>query len=239
MRLKLMVAMLLSVSLMMPGAVWADEIDDLMAEVESEESTEPGEDVIAPLEASAEILPEIGEQDQLAVFVLDRGFYFTSDVGVLINFGGTQEHSNVQPFISTTFGYDLNEYLSGQVYLSQGYVSQNPLTERDLPGGVMGNGTADYSLTNFGAEVVGALRPTARFAIEGSAGAGITRLNPPLTAEDGNSHSPWAPHLVGGVDFKYLTLLTDFTAGISINGYLILNPQILAVSASGVFRYTF
>ena len=236
MRLKLVLAWMLSVGVVLPGTVWADEIDDLMAEVESEESIEIEEDFSG---TSTEILPEIGEEDQLAVFVLDRGFYFTSDVGVLINFGGTQNNSNVQPFISTTVGYDINEYFSGQFYLSQGYVSQNPLSERDMPGGVMGNGTADYSLTNFGLEAVGALRPTARFAVEGSAGTGVTRLNPLITAEDGSSHLAWAPHVVAGVDFKYLTLLTDFSAGISINAYMVLNPQILSVSAAGVFRYTF
>ena len=42
MRLKLIVGLMLSVGLMMPGVVWADEIDDLMGEVEDDESI--GED---------------------------------------------------------------------------------------------------------------------------------------------------------------------------------------------------
>jgi len=224
MRFKWIIATVMSLSLMTPALGWADEIDDLMSEIESseEETLTGGEG------ASLEILPEIGDSDQLAVFVLDRGFYFSSDVGVLINLGGVNKHSNVQPFISTTIGYDVNEYLSGQVYLSQGYVSQNPLAEEDR------YGTADYSLTNMGGEVVGAWRPTARFAMEGSLGAGLTRLNPLVS-----NYGAWAPHVVGGMDFKYLTLLTDFTAGIAINGYMVLNPRILAISTAAVVRYTF
>lgn len=224
MRFKWITATVMCLSLMTPAISWADEIDDLMSEIEGSEeetSTDLGD-------ASLEILPEIGDSDQLAVFVLDRGFYFSSDVGVLINLGGVKKYSNVQPFISTTVGYDINEYFSGQAYLSQGYVSQNPLAEEDR------YGTADYSLTNMGAEVVGAWRPTPRFAMEGSFGAGLTRLNP-LVA----NYGAWAPHVVGGVDFKYLTLLTDFTAGIALNGYMVLNPQILAISTAAVVRYTF
>ena len=224
MRFKWITATVMCLSLMTPAISWADEIDDLMSEIEGSEeetSTDLGD-------ASLEILPEIGDSDQLAVFVLDRGFYFSSDVGVLINLGGVKKYSNVQPFITTTVGYDIKEYISGQAYLSQGYVSQNPLAEEDR------YGTADYSLTNMGAEVVGAWRPTPRFAMEGSFGAGLTRLNP-LVA----NYGAWAPHVVGGVDFKYLTLLTDFTAGIALNGYMVLNPQILAISTAAVVRYTF
>jgi hypothetical protein len=104
----------------------------------------------------------------------------------------------------------------------------------------MGNGTADYSLTNFGLEMVAALRPTARLAIEASAGGGVSRLNPLLTAYDGTDQPGFAPHVVAGVDLKYLTLLTDFSAGVSVNGYtIIINPMVIAVSVSGVFRYTF
>lgn len=219
----------------MPGVVWADEFDDLMEEVESEESTD-----IDDVEDPVEILPEIGDADQLGVFVLDRGFYFTSDVGFVLNIGGMRGISNLQPFISTTIGYDIDENFSGQLYVSQGYVSQNPLTERDSPGGTMGNGTADYSLTNFGLEMVAALRPTARFAVEASAGGGLTRMNPLLTAGDKTDQPAVAPHVVAGFDLKYLTLLTDFSAGVSVNGYtVIINPVIIAVSVSGVFRYTF
>ena len=108
MRVKFLVAAVLSLSLMVPTAVWADEIDDIMSEIESEdgppESTDPGEEQV--------ILPEIGEEDQLAVFVLDRGFYFASDLGVLINVGGTRGNSNVQPFMSIILGYDVDEIFS-------------------------------------------------------------------------------------------------------------------------------
>lgn len=240
MRVKFLVAVALSFSLMAPSVVWADEIDDIMSEIES------GEDVVSEQPVAVEkdednvILPEIGDEDQLAVFVLDRGFYFASDLGVLINLGGTRGNSNIQPFISTVFGYDVNDIFSGEVYLAQGYVSQNPLTAADDPSqGLGGNLTADYSLTNLGVSGVAAWRPTARFALEGNVGGGVTRLNPLLTKADLGSHAAWAPHVGGGFDLKYLTLLTDFTAGLSVNGFFVISPQILAVSASGVVRYTF
>ena len=236
MRVKFLVAAVLSLSLMVPTAVWADEIDDIMAEIESDdgpaESTGPGEEQV--------ILPEIGDEDQLAVFVLDRGFYFASDLGVLINVGGTRGNSNVQPFMSIILGYDVDEIFSGEMYFSQGYVSQNPLTSNDDPAsGSGGNMTADYSLTNVGVAAVAAWRPTARFAIEGNAGGGVTRLNPLLTTANLGSHPAWAPHLGAGLDLKYLTLLTDFSAGLSLNGFFVIKPQIIAVSAAAVVRYTF
>ena len=243
MRIKFLVAAVLSFSLMVPAVVWADEIDDIMSEIEGEsDSGQETESAIGEPQEDEVILPEIGDEDQLAVFVLDRGFYFASDLGILINFGGTRGNSNLQPFIATVLGYDIDDIFSGELYFSQGYVSQNPLTANDDPAaGLGGNLTADYSLTNVGVAGVAAWRPTARFAVEANVGGGVTRLNPLLTtASDVQvSHGAWAPHVVGGFDLKYLTLLTDFSAGLSVNGYFVINPQILALSSSVVVRYTF
>jgi len=244
MRVKFLVAAVLSLSLMVPTAVWADEIDDIMSEIESEdgpaESTDPGE------AEEQVILPEIGDEDQLALFVLDRGYYFTSDMGVFINFGGTRGNSNLQPFTSIAFGRDFGEYYSLQFTASQGYVSQNPLTANDDASQTStGNMTADYSLSSFTLDNILAIRPSARFAIELSAGPGVTRLNPDLTAANATaanagSQPSWAFHMVEGIDLKYLTLLTDFTAGISLNLFTVfVKPVIVGVSASAAVRYTF
>jgi hypothetical protein len=56
---------------------------------------------------------------------------------------------------------------------------------------------------------------------------------------DNKRSSTFDPHLSGGVDLKYLTLLTDFSAGLSLTGYYILGANIPAASAAFVLRYTF
>ena len=228
---KLRLAILMA-TMIVPVTVMAenDELDSLDGPDSSVELVDKSED------PSTEILPEIGDEDQLAVFVLDRGLYFASEVGVFINLGGLNGNSNLQPFISTTLGIDIDEIFSGQFVVSQGYVSQNPLTEADLN---PQTGTLDYSLTSFTLEAVAAAR-VSRFAAEVNLGAGLTRINPQLHASDFTRLAGWSPHVVGGVDFKYLTLLTDFSAGISLNAiYVLMQPSILGLSASGVLRYTF
>ena len=84
MRVKFLMAVALSLSLLVPTVASADEIDDIMSEIESEETSLKEGDLGANDENDERIiLPEIGDEDQLAVFVLDRGFYFASDLGDL------------------------------------------------------------------------------------------------------------------------------------------------------------
>jgi hypothetical protein len=191
--------------------------------------------------APAEDLPEIGE-DKLQEFVLERGFYFSGDLGVFMTVGGVKGLSNVQPFMALQAGFDVNKFLSVQAALSTGYVSGNPVSANDdpvvNPGGAT---TTNYGLISVGGEVVLAVRPTERIALEPKVGGGITFVNPEITdPNDPNATlGSSTPHVVGGVDFKYLTLLTDFTAGISVAGYYLLTPAVLGVSTAFVVRYTF
>jgi hypothetical protein len=219
----------------------------------SAKASEPGaEPAVAPAvapagptaETAAEDLPQIGE-DQLAVFVLNRGFYANGDLGVFLTLGGVRGYSNVQPYVALKAGFDVGNYVSVQLALASGYSSGNALSQNDAPG-AGGNETVNYGLFMIGAEVVGAIRPTARFAIEPRVGGGVARIDPQptdpnidLRATDAKSVPGLAPQVGGGIDFKYLTLLTDFSAGLSLGGYFVIGPNIPAVSIAGSVRYTF
>jgi hypothetical protein len=209
---------------------------DVEDEVETALADEGGGESAA--EKRREDLPEIGE-DKLAIFELQRGFYLSSDLGVFMTFGGTRSYSNAQPFLSLKAGFDIGDYVSVQAALSAGYSSGNPISKNDLPG-AGGREVVSFSLFNAGAEVVAAVRPTERFAIEPKVGGGITMLSPEPTdpADIDASVGSMLPHVSGGLDFKYLTLLTDFSAGVSLTGYIILGPNIPAGAAAFVVRYT-
>ena len=51
-------------------------------------------------------------------FELDRGWYLSSDVGVLISLGNQAGYSNLQPFVSIRGGYDLDDMFSVQTSIS-------------------------------------------------------------------------------------------------------------------------
>ncbi|MEE8410208.1 MAG: adventurous gliding motility protein CglE [Myxococcota bacterium] len=207
-----------------------DEIDAALADAS------PGDPTVGDGDR-----PEIGE-DQLAVFALRRGFYFSSDLGIFMTFAGVNGFSNVEPFMALKAGFDIGDYVSVQAVFSGGYASGNPISENDRPGNG-GFDIANYSLFNMGIEIVGAIRPTERFAIEPKIGGGLTRLSPaPTDPGDINvTVSPFVPHAAFGVDLKYLTLLTDFTAGISLTGYAVIvgSTVVPAGAAAFVVRYTF
>ena len=210
-----------------------DEIDLLLGgDHTDQEAPSPSLDDLKAQAASEEGLPEIGE-DQLAHFVLDRGFYITGDLGMFLSFAGQRAHSNVQPHVAIRAGYDFSNMFSVEGVLGTSYVSQNPVPY---------SATRDFGLITFGAQGVVAFRPTDRFAIEPKLGAGMALLSPGPTAETYDlvpSSSSFAGYGLVGVDLKYLTLLTDFTAGLALDGYFILGPNIPAVSASLAVRYTF
>lgn len=185
-----------------------------------------------------EDLPQIGEDDQLAVFELDRGLYFASDLGVFMSFAGTQGYSNIQPYLALHVGYDLSDMFSVQASMAGGYVSNNPISDNELAGG--GLGVESYQMLNIGAEFVAALRVAQRFAIEPKLGGGIAHVTPSLTDPNDNSAAlpTINPQLTFGVDLNYLTLLTNFTAGASFTGYYVIGPNIPAVGAALHVRYT-
>ena len=240
----------------------ADEFDDeFAAAAAAEKAAEPAAAEEVPAPASEEVapaseeaapepvpeeeeereLPRIGGEDQLAVFSLHRGLFFSSDVGIFLTFGGLNGMSNVQPYLALKGGYDIDDSLSVALVMSSGYSSGNPLSERDLPG-MGGREVVSYGLFNVGGEVSYAIRPNNRFAIEPKIGGGMSNITPVPTDPDSPSDDPipsTMPHVMGGVDFKYLTLLTDFTAGLSLSGYYVIGGNIPALAAAFVVRYTY
>ncbi|MBT6491850.1 MAG: adventurous gliding motility protein CglE [Deltaproteobacteria bacterium] len=237
----------LLVGFLLPFQAMAQDVDDDLFMEDEEESVSLDELQQAQADAEArDPNAQIGE-DRLANFELDRGFYLSSDVGVLISLGGIQGYSNLQPFVSVRGGYDLSDMFSVQGSVSMGYISQNPISEYDVPLSA-GRQIASYDMTMFAIEGLASFRPTERIAIEPKLGAGLTLLSPAPTdaaiaAAQGCSidcaMSPVAPHAMAGVDIKYLTLLTDFSAGVSMTGYFVIGPNILAVSGAFLVRYTF
>ena len=137
---KLRLAILMA-TMIVPVTVMAenDELDSLDGPDSSVELVDKSED------PSTEILPEIGDEDQLAVFVLDRGLYFASEVGVFINLGGLNGNSNLQPFISTTLGIDIDEIFSGQFVVFNAVHQAHFINLKDVTLKVPGS-QADYIL---------------------------------------------------------------------------------------------
>lgn len=216
-----------------------DEIDAALAESMEAGTRDP--------DADKDDLPEIGE-DQLAVFVLDRGFYLASDLGVFFTLGGGIKNgpSNLQPFVAVKVGYDFIDWFGAETTLSTSYVSGNPASKADRPGNVPGGEVSNFSLFNWGVvQAVFAIRPTDRFAIEPRVGVGISVISPSLTKPNdpqGDGVSI-AFHVAPGIDFKYLTLLTDFSAGLAINTFLIFPGEdigmLFAIGPAVNVRYTF
>ena len=236
----------LLVGLLLPFQTMAQDLDDDDLFSDSEETVSLDELKQAQAEAEArDPNAQIGE-DRLANFELDRGWYLSSDVGVLISLGNQAGYSNLQPFVSVRGGYDLSDMFSVQGSISMGYISQNPISAYDDPSTVesfSGKKIASYDMTMFAVEGLASFRPTQRIAIEPKLGAGLTLLSPTPT-DTANpctdcGMSPLAPHAMAGVDIKYLTLLTDFSAGVSLNSYFVIGPNVLAVSGAFLVRYTF
>ena len=243
-RLYLLGALL--VGFLLPFQVMAQDVDDDLFMEDEEESVSLDELKQAQADAEAkDPNAQIGE-DRLANFELDRGWYLSSDVGVLISLGGQAGYSNLQPFVSVRGGYDLSDMFSVQTSVSMGYISQNPISAYDDPSTIesfSGKKIASYDMTMFAVEGLASFRPTERIAIEPKLGAGLTLLSPTPT-DTANpctdcGMSALNPHAMVGVDIKYLTLLTDFSAGVSMNGYFVIGPNILAVSGAFLVRYTF
>lgn len=186
----------------------------------------------------AEDLPTIGEEDQLAVFELDRGVYVSSDLGVFFTFGGAAGSSSLQPYMAVHAGFDIGDYLGVQASIAGAFVADNPPSDAELQLG--GQQVTSYQMINLGAELVASLRPFQRLAIEPKLGGGIAYITPSLTDPTLPSAtlSGVNPQLTYGVDIKYLTLLTGFTAGASFTGTYVLGPDIPGLGVAFHVRYT-
>lgn len=214
-------------------------VDDAFAD-QAIEATQEDDAPGSPV--AQEDLPEIGE-DQLAIFVLQRGFYFASGLGVFMTMGGTRGYSNIQPYMTIKGGFDISDLMSVQLAVASGYASGNPISRNDLFG-AGGQEAENYGLFNAGLEVVGALRVGEQFAFEFTVGGGVSRIYPALTSpSDISTVLPTnAPYVTATLlEFKYLTLLTDFTAGIAVPVYVVFagNTMITSGAACAVVRYTF
>jgi hypothetical protein len=146
----------LLVGFLLPFQVMAQDVDDDLFMEDEEESVSLDELQQAQADAEArDPNAQIGE-DRLANFELDRGFYLSSDIGVLISLGGQAGYSNLQPFVSVRSGYDLSDMFSVQGSVSMGYISQNPISPYDDPSTVesfSGKKIASYDLTMFAVKV--------------------------------------------------------------------------------------
>ena len=196
-------------------------------------------------EATQAQLPQIGDRDQLAVFQLQRGSYVATQLGMFATVTGTHRPSLPQPFLALSVGRDLGDTLSLQLTTSWGYSVGNPASANNdptqLPADLARQANVSYEMLNAGVEIVAALRPTQRFAIEPKLGLGVTRLDPALrSASDRNVVlGVWQNHLLGGIELKYLTLLTHFSAGVAFNGIYVTGVKVVGVGTAASVRYTF
>ena len=187
---------------------------------------------------AAEAVPDI-DADSVATFVLQRGLYARCALGTFLTLGGQYGHSAPQPYMAIAAGYDLSDIFSVQLEWAAGFVGNNPISASNAP--THGRqGVASYGLTMAGVQVLLALRPWTRLAIEPRLGIGLAWLSTPLLNAAGTqSLGSQALHILAGLDINYLTLLTDFSAGLSLTSYTIPALAAVGVSAAGVVRYTF
>lgn len=183
-------------------------------------------------------LPTIGQDDRYANFELERGAYFSSELGLFFTLGGAAGTSNAQPFLALHAGFDINELLSAQATMMGAFVADNPPSENELSG--PGQNVSSYQLINLGVELVASFRPFERLALEPRLGGGISHITPTLTDPSDPSAvlGTVNPQLTYGMDFTYLTLLTGFTAGASFTGTYVFGPGIPGFGLGIHVRYT-
>lgn len=185
---------------------------------------------------------EVGEGRLVEKIEMQRGFYVSSDVGFFLTLAGYRGYSNLQPYIGFNVGYDLTRWLSMQVAVGNGFNSGNGPSAEDSPirdGNPNLSAINNFSATNVGVLAVGNIVPLERMALEFKLGGGVSRLAPLPRSLDPDKESGWYGHVAGGIAVKYLTLLTDFTAGLDITFYYILPAGIPGLAISPTVRYTF
>lgn len=183
-------------------------------------------------------LPEIGQDDRYANFELERGGYFSSELGFFFTLGGAAGTSNAQPFLAVHAGFDINDFLSAQATMMGAFIADNPPSENELQ--VNGQNVSSYQMLNLGVELVASYRPFERLALEPKLGGGIAHITPTLTDPSNPSEvlGTVNPQLTYGMDFTYLTLLTGFTAGASFTGTYVFGPGIPGFGFGLHVRYT-
>ena len=229
-----MLALLLGAS-----PLWADPLPDGPAGTPAVVSDNEADAIEEQLAREAKA--EKGERGKLVAEVkVQRGFYIATDIGFFLTFAGQRGHSNVQPYIGFNLGYDFNKWLSLQLSVANGFNSNNAPGQQDNRS-TFPNAIPSYQLTNLGLQLVGMFMPHERVGLELKLGGGTSRISPlPRSLrKEPNQESGWQGHIAAGFGVKYITLLTDFTAGLDISFYFVLPAKIPALAITPTVRYTF
>jgi len=168
-------------------------------------------------------------------FVPKRGFFISSDLGMMWVFNGAiKKVSNTAPYLGINIGYDIASWFSLYVHVGRGFGSNSARTANE---GTIEN----WAFTNFLAGPMFWIMVWERLAIEIRAQGGIALMDPvPFDPTiDQVQFSPVQPVVGGGLSLKYLTLLTDFTLGLDVTFNYIIPVQIPALALSFSARYTF
>lgn len=169
-------------------------------------------------------------------FAMSRGFFISSDVGMVWAFGSaTRVISNTQVYVGLNIGYDINQWFSWQVHVGRGFSAAAPRSPNQI------GRIEDFGWTNLQTGPVLSFLIWERLAFELKALGGVALLDTaPLDAADGVTMGTVAANVGGGLGLKYLTLLTDVTIGFEAQFGFIIGPNIPVLSVAPlVVRYTF
>lgn len=170
-------------------------------------------------------------------FEMSRGFFISSDIGLVWAFGGAERAvSNTQAYVGLNIGYDFTSWFSWQIHAGRGFAASSPRSANQI------NRIRDFGWTNILTGPLAWIRVWERLAIEVKLLGGIAIMDPvPLEVQtDGVALSVVAPTVGGGLGLKYMTLLTDFTIGFEATFNYMIGPNVPALNISPlVARYTF
>jgi hypothetical protein len=170
-------------------------------------------------------------------FVVTRGFFISTDIGLAWTFGGAERAiSNTQPYVGINIGYDFTSWFSWQIHGGRGFNANSPLTPNQA------SRIRDFAWTNVQTGPVAWIKVWERLAIEVKLLGGIALLDPvPIEqATDGITVNVVNPVVGGGIGLKYFTLLTNFTLGFEAAFNYIIGVNVPALNVSPlVIRYTF
>ncbi|MCC6808307.1 MAG: adventurous gliding motility protein CglE [Deltaproteobacteria bacterium] len=208
------------------------------AEEKEEEEEEEGKDQ----KAAGGELPSDPTGKLYEKFEMSRGFFISSDVGMVWAFGGYdpgRSSSNTQAYVGLNIGYDFTSWFSWQIHAGRGFAASSPRSPNQV------TRIRDFGWTNVLTGPLAWIRIWERLAIEVKLLGGIAILDPvPLeVAVDGVAVSVVAGSIGGGVGLKYMTLLTDFTIGFEATFLYMIVPGAGGIPALNiaplVVRYTF
>ena len=203
----------------------------------------------------------VSDEGPVENFEMERGLYLSGNLGVFLTFAGVRANSNIQPYESINFGYDLNDMFSLEFSVSFGHSSSNarlqtegtasadcgggldaevpdtPIYDQRLNGGLGGcSSYPDFTLSMGQLSFIASIHLDDRIALEVKAGGGGTFGTP---RPGSSSQGSIGGNVGGGLGIRYLTLLTDFTVGVEATFTYHFPWGIPALAVSPVVRYTF